>query len=91
MLRIKKEWGEMLERGIMQMFEYEVYSLEDEENNYLLVNISIDNNGNLQHDFSLDFPFETEVDMSLDYNLEGLSEALTTDRNFTELYEYGHR
>ena len=82
-MTIQEEWNNC---SRMKLFEIEVIDIETGEDEYLLVNIEC-NNGILSCDFYLDFPFETDTDMSLNYNLCGLYEAIKSDRNFTQQYQ----
>ena len=81
-MNIQEEWDNCTR---MKLFEIEVIDIETCEDDYLIVNVEC-NNGILSCDFYLDFPFETDTDTSLDYNLIGLYEAITNDRNFTQQY-----
>ena len=81
-MTIQEEWDNC---SLMKLFEIEVIDTKTGEDEYLLVIIEC-NNGILSCDFYLDFPFETDIDMSLDYNLCGLYEAITSDRNFMQQY-----
>ena len=82
-MTIQEKWNNC---SRMKLFEIEVIDNITNEENYLIVNLDC-NEGVLSCDFNLEFPFETDTDMSLDYNLEGLYEAITTDRNFTDQYD----
>lgn len=89
--RLKEEWYEMLQRGTIPLFELEIVDLSTDENDYLLVNITMSKLGVLSCDFNLDFPFEMDVTQTLDWHLEGLHEAITQDSNFQDQYSQGHK
>ena len=79
-----KEWDGCT---LDMMFQIDVTEVKTGEEETLLIYVYIDRDtSEINCDFNLNFPFETEIDETLDYNLEGLLESITQDRNFTEEY-----
>ena len=86
------DFEEMIHCGIIPMFEIEVTVKETLEEEYGIVNISIDlETACISCNCVLDEPFEMDFNQSLDSHLEMLYDCITESEEFNKQYILGHK
>ncbi len=73
---VKKEYFEAVFKGRMMLFEIKVYDLENDEDDYLICNIILDDDKQTIYEDQFNTTIEIDEEQSFDYYLQGLYDSI---------------